>query len=94
VSCHPDDRAVVTAEQAAALLDKLRAILAVDDDGPEGSMGPRWVLGQIREVLAEPYGLHVWESHERAGWGVCSRCGHMRNYDREVIQCRGRKAGG
>ena len=84
----------MTNEEARAILDQVRALLAVDDDGPEGAMGPRWVLGQIRELLAEPYGLHVWEPGEREGWGVCCRCGQKRNYDREVIRCRGRKAGG
>lgn len=94
----------MTNAEAAAILDKLRALLAVDDDGPEGERGPRWVVGQIRELLAEPYGLHVWVPwFERKGWGICTRCLQVRNYDQEVIRCRGgqpgvelaaRKAGG
>ena len=26
---------------------------------------------------------HEWAQHEREGWTVCSRCGLVRNYDRE-----------
>lgn len=35
----------------ARKLAAIRALLAVEDDGPEGAMGPRWILGQIKEVL-------------------------------------------
>lgn len=31
---------------------------------------------------------HEWTPHEREGWSVCSRCGMVRNYDRET-PCRG-----
>src|SRR5690606_10067103 len=31
---------------------------------------------------------HEWAPHERDGWSVCSRCGMVRNYDRET-PCRG-----
>lgn len=85
----------MTNAEAVAILDQIRALLAVDDDGPEGERGPRWVLGQVRELLAEPYGHHVWASWiGREGWSICVRCGQKRNYDQEVIRCRGRKAGG
>ena len=32
---------------------------------------------------------HEWAPHEREGWSVCSRCGMVRNYDREPTTCRG-----
>lgn len=93
----------MTNEQAAETLSKIRAILAVDDDGPEGSRGPRWVLGQVRELLAVPDGVHDYRTRESDGWTVCRRCGMVRNYDKETC-CRGklpsiglrvgRKAGG
>ena len=31
---------------------------------------------------------HEWTKHEREGWSVCSRCGMVRNYDRETT-CSG-----
>lgn len=31
---------------------------------------------------------HEWTPHEREGWSVCSRCGMVRNYDREMT-CSG-----
>lgn len=93
----------MTNAEAAAILDKLRTMLAVDDDGPEGAMGPRWVLKQVRELLAVPDGAHDYRTRELDGWTVCRRCGMVRNYDKETC-CRGklpsiglrveRKAGG
>ena len=41
----------MTPKEAQAKLDKIRALVNTDDDGPEGSMGPRWILGQVREIL-------------------------------------------
>lgn len=41
----------MTNAEATALLEQIRTLLAVDDDGPEGSRGPRWVLGQVRELV-------------------------------------------
>jgi hypothetical protein len=35
----------------ARKLATIRAILDVDNDGPEGPMSPRWILGQIEEVI-------------------------------------------
>lgn len=32
---------------------------------------------------------HEWTPHEREGWSVCSRCGMVRNYDREMTTCSG-----
>ena len=32
---------------------------------------------------------HEWTKHERDGWSVCSRCGMIRNYDREQTTCSG-----
>ena len=32
---------------------------------------------------------HEWVPHEREGWSVCSRCGMVRNYDRETTTCSG-----
>lgn len=32
---------------------------------------------------------HEWVQHEREGWSVCSRCGMVRNYNRETTTCRG-----
>ncbi len=32
---------------------------------------------------------HEWTKHEREGWSVCSRCGMVRNYDRETTTCSG-----
>ena len=32
---------------------------------------------------------HEWTKHEREGWSVCSRCGMVRNYDREQTTCSG-----
>lgn len=32
---------------------------------------------------------HEWTPHEREGWSVCSRCGMVRNYDRETTTCSG-----
>lgn len=32
---------------------------------------------------------HAWTKHEREGWSVCSRCGMVRNYDRETTTCSG-----
>jgi len=32
---------------------------------------------------------HEWTPHERDGWSVCSRCGMVRNYDRETTTCSG-----
>ncbi len=32
---------------------------------------------------------HEWTKHERDGWSVCSRCGMVRNYDRETTTCSG-----
>ena len=32
---------------------------------------------------------HEWTPHEREGWSVCSRCGKVRNYDREMTTCSG-----
>jgi predicted HTH domain antitoxin len=32
---------------------------------------------------------HEWAKHEREGWYVCSRCGMVRNYDREQTTCSG-----
>jgi hypothetical protein len=32
---------------------------------------------------------HEWTKHERDGWSVCSRCGMVRNYDRELTTCSG-----
>ena len=32
---------------------------------------------------------HEWAKHEREGWSVCSRCGMVRNYDREQTTCSG-----
>ena len=32
---------------------------------------------------------HEWTKHERDGWSVCSRCGMVRNYDREQTTCSG-----
>jgi hypothetical protein len=33
---------------------------------------------------------HEWTKHERRhGWSVCSRCGMVRNYDRETTTCSG-----
>lgn len=35
----------------AEKLARIRAIVNTEDDGPEGAMGPAWVLGQVREVI-------------------------------------------
>ncbi len=32
---------------------------------------------------------HEWAPHERDGWSVCSRCGMVRNYNRETTTCSG-----
>ena len=32
---------------------------------------------------------HEWAPHEREGWSVCSRCGMVRNYNRETTTCSG-----
>ena len=33
---------------------------------------------------------HEWAKHEEhEGWSVCSRCGMVRNYDRETTTCSG-----
>lgn len=32
---------------------------------------------------------HEWAPHGREGWSVCSRCGMVRNYDREMTTCSG-----
>lgn len=32
---------------------------------------------------------HDWQKHEREGWTVCSRCGLVRNYDKDIVSCRG-----
>jgi hypothetical protein len=32
---------------------------------------------------------HEWAPHEREGWSVCSRCGMVRNYNREPTTCSG-----
>jgi len=32
---------------------------------------------------------HEWTKREREGWSVCSRCGMVRNYDRETTTCSG-----
>lgn len=41
----------MTHEEAARQLAQIRELANTDDDGPEGSMGPRWILGQVREIL-------------------------------------------
>lgn len=46
--------AVEHAHRLERIVRELRALMAVDDDGPEGSMGPSWILGQARQIL----GLH------------------------------------
>lgn len=33
--------------------------------------------------------VHEWARHERDGWSVCSRCGMVRNYNRETTTCSG-----
>ena len=35
---------------------------------------------------------HEWTKREREGWSVCSRCGMVRNYDRETTTCKRRVA--
>lgn len=32
---------------------------------------------------------HEWAPHEREGWSVCSRCGMVRNYNRDTTTCSG-----
>ena len=78
----------MTNAEATAIIDQIRALLAIDDDGPEGAMGPRWVVGQIRELLSVPDGAHKWATHKVTGWSFCLRCGMVRNYDKETC-CRG-----
>lgn len=48
------------------------------------------VLRRLQDELqAEPVPtVHDWVAHEREGWSFCSRCGMVRNYDRET-PCRG-----
>ena len=36
-----------------------------------------------RRAWAKTHAGHEWAQHEREGWTVCSRCGLVRNYDRE-----------
>jgi hypothetical protein len=40
-------------QHAQRTVRELRALVAVDDDGPEGSMGPSWILGQVRQLLGQ-----------------------------------------
>lgn len=44
----------------------------------------------LRALVAELewVGAHDWKTYDREGWTVCSRCGMVRNYDRET-PCRG-----
>lgn len=44
---------------------------------------------RARVAELEGAGAHEWTKHEREGWSVCSRCGMVRNYDRET-PCRGK----
>lgn len=44
----------MTHEEAARQLAQIRELVNTDDDGPEGSMGPRWILGQVQEILDGP----------------------------------------
>jgi len=41
------------------------------------------------DELERGAGAHEWTKHEREGWSVCSRCGMVRNYDREQTTCSG-----
>ncbi|MDP3910891.1 MAG: hypothetical protein Q8Q14_10925, partial [Gemmatimonadales bacterium] len=36
---------------ARALVMQLRELVTTEDDGPEGAMGPAWILAQVREML-------------------------------------------
>ena len=33
------------------LVETIRALVTTEDDGPEGAMGARWILGQVRAAL-------------------------------------------
>lgn len=37
--------------ERAALVETIRALVTTEDDGPEGAMGARWILGQVRAAL-------------------------------------------
>lgn len=57
----------MTNAEARAILNQIRTMLAVDDDGPEGAMGPRWVLGQVRELVSQPDTLDAQLHADRLG---------------------------
>ena len=38
-------------EERERLVETIRALVTTEDDGPEGAMGARWILGQVRAAL-------------------------------------------
>ena len=69
----------MTNAEAAAIIEQLRTLLAVDDDGPEGSRGPRWIVGQVREMVGGPqigrWGKHTPTDDPHLIWSKKWTCG-------------------
>jgi hypothetical protein len=49
---------------------------------------PKFYSARTKRAVNSRDAGHEWAPHERDGWSVCSRCGLVRNYDRET-PCRG-----
>lgn len=69
----------------AEKLAAIRAIVNTEDDGPEGSMGPAWIIRQVLEVIApnatlptdeHPGGCHEAKEVGQRGPRDCSGDGH------------------
>ena len=48
---------------------------------------PKFYSARTKRAVNNGDSGHEWAQHEREGWTVCSRCGLVRNYDREM-PCR------
>ena len=44
---------------------------------------PKFYSARTKRAVNGGDAGHEWAQHEREGWTVCSRCGLVRNYDRE-----------
>jgi hypothetical protein len=75
---HKDGRVVLSAWVDPVLRDYAREAARLS--GLEFS---RWVERAVRQAM-----VHEWAPREPEGWSACSRCGMVRNYDRER-PCRG-----
>jgi hypothetical protein len=49
---------------------------------------PKFYSARTKRAVNSGDAGHEGAPHEREGWSVCSRCGLVRNYDRET-PCRG-----